>query len=89
MYQLIPKLSEGYANLKRQKIISKFKKENPKILHFLAPLDIWKNSMFDKEAEIWHIYSPHILGVACKILGKSDEVFGLSITKCPKESKNA
>ena len=40
VYQLITKLSGGYAIPKRQKIISKFKKKNPKILHFWIPLDI-------------------------------------------------
>ena len=35
VYQLIPKLSEGYVNPKRQKIFSKFKKKTSQNLAFL------------------------------------------------------
>ena len=43
--------------------------------------------MFDKEAEIWHIYSPHILGVACKILGKSDEALAVALPNVQRSLK--
>ena len=39
--------------------------------------------MFSWKAEIWHKYAPYILGLACKILGKSLEAFGHSVTKYP------